>query len=342
MLGYADSNQDGGAVSACWSMHKAQLELLDTARQFGIAVTTFHGRGGTIGRAGMRIKDAILATTAGATPGPLRMTEAGERIGTKFGLRGIAIRTLEQSVGSLIEVAADPPKPDPETPRWSELMQQLADGSRQAYRELVASSDDFDAYYRAATPIDVIDDLNMVSGRDRDDDEISAYVRGRRWEFAWVQNRCLMPAWFGFGRGVATVLADHDSSEVREMFSSWPFATVLIADIEHSLAKVDIEIASRYSGLAGPLHDKYFPLIRKEYDQSVECILRLKQQSTLLESAPAIMRAIRLRNPYVDPMSLLQVDLLRRWREAGCQDDAMLRALRASINCIAHGMQDTG
>jgi phosphoenolpyruvate carboxylase len=342
MLGYADSNQDGGAVSACWSMHKAQLQLRDTAREFGIALTIFHGRGGTISRAGMRIKDAILATTEGGKPVPLRMTEAGERVGAKYGLRGIAIRSLEQSVSALLEVAALPPKPDPRTPAWSELMQLLATGSGKAYRRLVGSSDDFETYYRAATPIDVIDDLNLVSDRDRNAEEISAYVQARRWEFAWVQNRCLMPAWYGFAQGVAAVLEQHSEDEVREMFALWPFARVLIADIEQSLAKVDIEIAGRYSKLAGPLHDKYFPMIREEYDRSVEFVLRLKQQTKLLESAPTIRRAIRLRNPYVDPMSFLQVDLLQRWREAGCKDDAILRALRASINGIAHGMQNTG
>ena len=342
MIGYADSNQDGGAVSACWSMHKAQLQLRKTAREFGVALTILHGRGGTISRAGRRINDAILSTVEDNEPVPLRMTEAGERIGAKYGLRGIAIRTLEQSVGSLLEVAATPPELDPRTPKWDELMQLIADGSHQAYRELVGSSAEFDVYYRAATPIDVIDDLNMVSERDRDEEEISAYVRARRWEFAWVQNRCLMPAWYGFARGVDAALERHGEQEICEMFESWPFARVVISDIEQSLAKVDIEIARRYSELAGPLHEKFFSQIRDEYDRSVEFVLRLTGQSKLLESAPTIRRAIRLRNPYVDPMSFLQVDLLRRWREAGCRDDATLKALRASINGIAHGMQNTG
>lgn len=342
MLGYADSNQDSGAVSACWSMHKAQLELHETAKRFGVALTIFHGRGGTISRAGRRINDAILATAEGENPSPLRVTESGERIGVKYGLRGIAIRALEQTVGSLLGVAAIGSSPDPRTPQWSELMRVIAGGSREAYRELVASSGDFDAYYRAATPIDVIDELNMVSERDLDEEEISAYVKARRWEFAWIQNRCLMPAWYGFARGVGDVLEGHGEEEVRQMFESWPFARVVIADIEQSLAKVDIEIARRYSELAGPLHGKYFSRLREEYEKSVEFVLRLTGQTQLLESSPTIRRAIRLRNPYVDPMSFLQVDLLRRWRASGCEDDAILKALRASINGIAHGMQNTG
>ena len=342
MIGYVDSMYDGGVVSACWSMHKAQLELRRTAKRFGVALTIFHGRGGTISRAGRRINDAILSTVEGEQPTPLRMTEAGERIGAKYGLRGIAIRTLEQTAGALLEVAAAPPAADPRTQQWSELIQIIADGSRRAYRELVDPSSDFSHYYRAATPIDVVDDLNLVSGGERESEAVSAFVRARRWQFAWVQNRCLMPSWFGFAGGVRAALGRHELTEIREMFESWRFARVLISDIELSLAKVDIEIARRYSELAGGLHDKYFPRIRKEYDESVEYLLRLTGQSQLLENSPTIRRAIRLRNPYVDPMSFLQVDLLRRWRASNCKDEAILGALRASINGIAHGMQNTG
>lgn len=342
MIGYMDSMYDGGAVSACWSMHKAQNALRKTAQNYGVALTVFHGRGGTISRAGRRINDAILATAEGEQPTPLRMTEAGERISAKYGLRGIAIRTLEQTVGSLLEAAASPPATDPRTQEWSELMQLIADGSRRAYRQLVDPASRFGDYYRAATPIDVIDDLNLVSERDRDQESVSAFVRARRWEFAWVQNRCLMPSWYGFAHGIRAALEHYELEEVREMFDSWRFARVLIADIELSLAKVDIEIAGRYSELAGELHEEFFPRIRGEYDDSVKLLLSLTGQSQLLKGAPTIRRAIRLRNPYVDPMSFLQVDLLRRWREAGSGDGALLVALRASINGIAHGMQNTG
>jgi phosphoenolpyruvate carboxylase len=342
MIGYMDSMYDGGAVSACWSMHKAQHALRATAKEYGIALTVFHGRGGTISRAGRRINDAILATAEGEQPTPLRMTEAGERISGKYGLRGIAIRTLEQTVGSLIEVAAAPPAADPRTPEWTELMQVIADGSRRAYRELVDPDSGFTDYYRTATPIDVIDDLNMVSGHHRETETISAFVRARRWEFAWVQNRCLMPSWYGFARGIGAALERYDLAQIREMFHSWRFARVLISDIELSLAKVDMEIARRYSELSGSLHDEFFPRLSKEYDDSVELLLSLTDQSQLLEKSATILRAIRLRNPYVDPMSFLQVDLLRRWRESGSRDDEILVALRASINGIAHGMQNTG
>ena len=265
-------------------MHQAQKALRETAKTHGVALTVFHGRGGTISRAGRRINDAILATAEGEQPSPLRMTEAGERISAKYGLRGIATRTLEQTVGSLLEAAAAPPGADARTQRWSELMQFIADGSRRAYRELVGPSSSFGEYYRAATPIDVIDELNMVSERDRDNETISAFVRARRWEFAWVQNRCLMPSWYGFAQGVRAALENHGLEEIREMFASWRFARVLISDIELSLAKADIEIAGRYSELAGDLHETFFPRIRKEHDDSVALLLSLTGQGQLLEA----------------------------------------------------------
>lgn len=342
MLGYADSNLDGGVVSACWSMHKAQRSLRETAQRFGVALTVFHGRGGSISRAGRRINDAIVATATGAPPSPLRMTETGERISAKYGLRGIAIRTLEQTVGSLLEVAAMPPQADPKEPEWNAIMELIADESREAYRELVDLDGDFGDYFRAATPIDVMEQLNLISGRERESQEDLPATSARRWEYAWVQNRCLMPAWFGIARGVGKAIDVHGEAAVREMFATWPFARVLIYDIELSLAKADIAIAERYSKLAGKLHARFFPIIRAEHEASVGYVLRLTGQSELLELSPALRRAIRLRNPYVDPMSFLQVDLLRRWRESGCRDDAVLRSLRASINGIAHGMQNAG
>jgi phosphoenolpyruvate carboxylase len=275
------------------------------------------------------------------------MTETGERISVRYGLRGIAIRALEQTIGSLLEVAAVPPEPDPREQDWSALMQEIADSSGQRYRELVLASGFMD-YFRAATPVDVIERLNIAgerhpAGERNPGREPGATPAGtRRWEFAWLQNRCLMPAWYGFAGGVLAAIGRHGETAVREMFETWPFARVLVADIELALAKADIEIASTYSELAGPLHAEFFPRIRREYDESVDCVLRLTGQKELLAASETFRRTIRLRNPYVDPMSYLQVDLLRRWRASDRGDDDVLKALRASVNGIAHGMQNTG
>ena len=342
MLGYADANLDGGVVAACWSLHKAQRELRETARESGVALTIFHGRGGTISQAGRRVNDALVATMAGAHPAPLRMTETGERISARYGLRGIAIRTIEQTVGSLLQVTAIPPQPDPREELFSAIMQTIADTSREAFRVLVDLSGDFGEYFRRATPIDVIEHLNVIAERDKDVDEPTPPTSSRRWEYAWMQNRCLMPSWYGFAQGVNAALKEHGAEPVREMFSDWPFARVLVADIELSLAKTDIGTARRYSELAREQHERFFPIIEDEFEEAVERVLFLTGQSKLLERSMTLRRAIRLRNPYVDPMSVLQIDLLRRWRASDRKDDAMLQALRASLNGIAHGMQNTG
>jgi phosphoenolpyruvate carboxylase len=166
-------------------------------------------------------------------------------------------------------------------------------------------------------------------------------VSARHWETAWTQNRCLMPAWYGFAAGVNSAISSHGEPAVKRMFEESHFARVLLSDIELTLAKADLETAARYSELAGDLHLSVFAEIHREYEQSIDAVLRLSGTSKLLESSAALRRAIRLRNPYVDPMNYLQVDLLKRWRASNRRDDAVLKALQASINGIAHGMQNT-
>ena len=169
-----------------------------------------------------------------------------------------------------------------------------------------------------------------------------ADLRTVPWAFAWSQSRHGLPGWFGFGSGLARVIADFGLPAVQEMATTWYFFRALLEDVEAVLARSDLNIANRYSFLAGPLHEQFFPLIRTEFDLSVEKVLEVKQQQVLLEKHNTLRRAIRLRNPYVDPMSLLQIDLLRRWRETNRQDDSLFQALVASINGIARGLQDSG
>jgi phosphoenolpyruvate carboxylase len=288
------------------------------------------------------LHDAVLASLHGAVAGRLRMIEQGEIINAKYGLRGIAMRTLEQTTSSLLWVTAQGPKRDEREARWHEIMSVIAAASSRAYRQLVEESVEHDQYFRAATPIDVLERVGV--GKDKlfeEDNEIERSNAAQR-EFAWTQNRALLPSWFGFAAGVAAAIDAFGSPDVEQMFAEWPFAHVVLSEVEIALAKVDLDIAARYSELAGPLHDRFFPLIRAEFDSSVGLVLRITRQSELLERSDTLRRAIRLRNPYVDPMSLLQVSLLERWREAGRPDDDTLVALFASVNGIANGMQNTG
>jgi phosphoenolpyruvate carboxylase len=343
MIGYADSNQDGGMVSACWTLQTAQRELVEVLAEFGVSLTLFHGRGGTISRGGGRVHDAVLAAPYGAVSGRLRMTEQGESINAKYGLRGIAMRSLEQTLSSVLWVTANPPRPSAPEQDWQAAMAEIASQSREAYKSLVEDSPDFDRYFRLATPIDVIERMNEEEDAERDIEATAlAQLAANRWEFAWTQNRCLLPAWFGFASGVEKRIERSGSDAVRDMFAQWPFARVLLSEIETALAKSDLDIAERYSELAGELHARYFPLIRAEYDRSVALVLALTGQAKLLENSDTLRRAIRLRNPYVDPMSLLQINLLERWRRSDGQDGEVFNALIASVNGIANGMQNTG
>jgi len=284
-----------------------------------------------------------MAAPAGAVAGRLRMTEQGEMINAKYGLRGIAMRSLEQTVSSVLWTTSEEPVADSSEPRWHEIMTAVAEASRDVYQQLIYDRPEFWEYFRGATPIDVIEQLGIGSRPAfRSENHNIEDVRAIPWVFAWTQTRLLLPGWFGVGAGLRHAIERFGEDELKEMFARWKFFQVLIADVEIVLGKADIAIAERYSELAGPLHDEIFPILRAEYDCCTEIILELRGQETLLENDRTLRRAIRLRNPYVDPMSLLQVDLLRRWREGGRTDDAVLQALMASINGIAHGMQNTG
>jgi phosphoenolpyruvate carboxylase len=341
MLGYADSSEGEGMVAVCWSLRMAQQKLLDIAREFDVRLSVFHGRGGTISRTAGHLHDAVLASLHGAVAGRLRMIEQGEMINAKYGLRGIAIRTLEQTTSSLLWVTAQEPKEGERDGRRHEIMNVIAAASGRAYRGLLEASD-LEEYFRAATPIDVVERIGTSKRRMTDEDgELDRSSAGQR-EFAWTQNRMLLPSWYGFATGVVAAIDKFSSTEIEQMFADWPFARVVLAEIEIALAKVDLDIAARYSQPAGALHERFFPQIRSEFDKSVELVLRITRQAELLERSDTLRRAIRLRNPYMDPMSLLQVSLLRRWREAGRQNDEVLTALLASINGIANGMQNTG
>jgi phosphoenolpyruvate carboxylase len=343
MVGYSDSNKDGGLVSARWSLQRAQQSLVATLKRLGVKLTLFHGRGGTVSRGGGRLHEAVLAAPPGAVAGRLRMTEQGEMINAKYGLRGIAMRSLEQTLSAVLRVAARPPEPAPDEAQWHEVMQLIADQSRRTYKQLVYDSPKFLPYFRAATPVDVIERLDIGSRPvSRTGSRTIEDMRAIPWVFAWTQNRCLLPGWYGFAAGVSAGIDRYGADVLRQMLEHWYFFRVLISDVESVLAKADLDIAERYSQLAGPLHEVFYPTIRQEYERSVELVLELTGQTELLAQADTLSRAIRLRNPYVDPMSLLQVDLLERWRRGGRNDDAVLQALMVSVNGIAHAMQNTG
>jgi phosphoenolpyruvate carboxylase len=235
-----------------------------------------------------------------------------------------------------------PPPQNPSEARWQSIMEEIAVASRGSYQSLLSDPDDFMEYFRAATPIDVIERIGSRSERAEHVSDSSTEPRAAPWVFAWAQSRCLLPSWYGVATGLRKAIDAHGEEALVEMFEQWHFFRVLLSDVAIALAKADLDIAARYSLLAGARHEKFFPAIRREYRSCVDLVLRLTRQNELLEASRTLRRAIRLRNPYVDPISFLQVDLLERWRAGGREDGPVLQALTASINGIAYAMQGTG
>ncbi len=343
MVGYSDSNKDGGMAASRWALREGQSALAQSMEKAGVELTIFHGRGGTISRGGGNTYRAVRSAPPGTVNGRLRVTEQGEIINAKFGLRGIAARTLEQTL-SAVAIATGAPRPaSPEEPRWQVVMTTIANQSRGAYRRLVYEDPQFPGYFRLSTPIDVIERMQIGSrpASRRPDAGIEG-LRAIPWVFAWTQSRQIIPGWFGVGSGIQAAIDEHGRGIVAEMIDGWMFFANLVSDLEMVLAKADMDIAERYARLAGPRLGYIFESIREEFTRTCDLVLDLKGANALLDSEPVVQRAIRLRNPYVDPMSMMQVDLLRRWRETGSKDHDLERALVNSVNGIAQGLQNTG
>ncbi|WP_225561985.1 phosphoenolpyruvate carboxylase [Rhodanobacter sp. DHB23] len=342
MLGYSDSGKDGGTLASRWGLQRAQVELLEVAREHGIVLAFFHGRGGSASRGGARITPALLSSPRGSVAGRLRVTEQGEVIHRKYGIRALALRNFEQTVGAVLRASLRPRDEDAREAQWRERMHALSARSRQAYRALV-EREGFVDYFRNATPIDVIERMALGSRPSRRRSMRGVEdLRAIPWVFAWTQCRSILTGWYGLGSALEWGAAEYGEQALAEMARDWPFFANALDDVEMLLAKCDLDIAEAFSQLAGELHEPFFALIRAEFERSRHWVLRLKGAGELLQGDPRLAASIRLRNPYIDPMSLLQVDLLKRWRADNRQDDALLRALVSCVNGVAQGLQNTG
>ena len=245
--------------------------------------------------------------------------------------------------GSVALATALPKHRGNDKEEWHDMMEVIANVSRDTYRKLVLETPGFYDYFRLATPIDLIERMRIGSRpASRYKGKGIHNLRAIPWVFAWTQSRLILPGWFGFGSGIAAAAKQFDDAAFRDMFREWYFMRALIADAEMVLAKADLGIAKIYSELADNLHDQFFPIIEEEFELTRDLILEYSEEETLLEGDFTLQRAIMLRNPYVDPMSLMQVDLLRRWRATNCEDEQLFDTLLASVNGIAQGLQNTG
>ncbi len=343
MLGYSDSGKDGGIAASRWGLQRAQVELLEVAAESGIRLTFFHGRGGSISRGGGKTTHAVDASPRGSIDGRLRVTEQGEVIHRKYGIRALALRSLEQSTAAVLRSSLRPRAPEPREEQWRPVMDLVAQKSAQAYRAFVGQKD-FMQYFRQATPIDVIERMTLGSRPSRrlGEDAALSNLRAIPWVFAWSQARAVIPGWYGVGSGLQAAIEAGHAATLKEMARDWPFFSTFLDDIAMVLSKGDLTIAEQFSRLSGGLHATFFPQIQRELELTATQILALTGQDGLLQHDQRLALSIRLRNPYIDPISVLQVDLLRRWRESGGEDDDVLRALVACVNGVSQGVQNTG
>jgi phosphoenolpyruvate carboxylase len=334
MVGYSDSAKDAGYLSAQWEIRRALVALAEVARSRGVELTVFHGRGGSAGRGGGPTYDAILAQPQGEPPGRLKLTEQGETIAFKYGLPGLAYRNLEASLAATL-LAAVPERTDVDSPDGAEeVVAALADSSYAAFRTLIDDAGFVD-FFRAFTPVDELALLNIGSRPSRRPEgaEYLASLRAIPWVFAWTQNRCLLPAWYGCG----TAFAGADPTDLRRLYRDWAFFRTLVNNLEMTLAKSSMEIAHEYLTLV-PDRRLWEP-IAAEHARAVASVLEIVETDGLLDRQPVVQRSVRLRNPYVDPMNAIQVALLRRHR-AG--DAAAEPPLLRSIAGISAALRNTG
>jgi phosphoenolpyruvate carboxylase len=344
MLGYSDSNKEVGTCASRMAIHQAQRSLAQVLAAAGDRTVVFHARGGSLARGGGRIDSIVMAAPAGAVNGVLRIREQGETIKQGYALRPIAMRTLERAFNalSLTTSAAKRDTLSPDSPGFLACAMTLADASREAYRGL-AYDPAFFEYFRAVTPIDVIERMQIGSRSiHREENRGIDGLLPVPWVFAWTQTRHMIPGWYGAGTGLRVALEKYGLPRLREAYTNWFFLRNLLDDVETMLARADIDIAEQYQGLAPEPLRHYFSNIRTEYEAAREHILAIKNSRNLLDTDPTLQRSIQLRNPYVDPMNLMQVDLLQRWRSTERRDRDLFEALLASIAGIAQGLQSTG
>ena len=342
MLGYSDSNKDAGFCASRLAIHVAQQRLSEVARHHGVQLVIFHGRGGTPSRGGSKPFQAILALPRAATRGTMRLTEQGEMIEAKYGMRAMALRTMEQNLSALLHVTLAGDDHELDAQPWRLLMTEIARDSHRCYRELIDDPRFWD-YFQTATPIDVIQRMRIGSRpASRGKAGGIGELRAIPWVFAWTQSRHLLTGWYGLGSALQAACGKHGTEELRCALQDVPFVHNLMDDAEMTLAKVDMGIAALYADLAPEASRVLFGRIREEYELTVAMVLELRGNQALLDSDRDLQRSLQLRSPYMDPLGLMQVDLLRRWREGGRKDQGLLHALLETVGGIAQAMQNTG
>jgi phosphoenolpyruvate carboxylase len=346
MLGYSDSNKDGGYLTSIWELYKAELALVDVFRRHGVGLRLFHGRGGSVGRGGGPSYQAILAQPPGAIQGAIRITEQGEVIAAKYSNAEVGRRNLETIAAATLEATLLEAQTAPRAERIA-VMEELSAHAYGAYRNLVYETEGFERYFRDSTVIGEIANLNIGSRpASRTTSSRIEDLRAIPWVFSWSQCRLMLPGWYGFGSAVKAWTAAHkaDGMEtLRGMHGDWPFFQSVLSNTDMVLAKSDIAIASRYSELVAEpgLRTAIFERLRAEWQDSIDAVLAITGQRALLERNPLLARSIRNRFPYIDPLHHVQIELLKRHR-SGDADPRVVEGIHLTINGIAAGLRNSG
>lgn len=355
MIGYSDSSKDGGILSSSWELFKAQERLWEVARQYGVELRLFHGRGGTVGRGGGPSHEAILAQPPGTVASRIKITEQGEVISSKYSLPEIAQRSLELTTAAVIAASLPRREEPPALPRWQQAMEEISEAAYRTYRRIVAGTEGFYDYFTQATPVEELQHLRIGSrpAKRKQGSKSLDDLRAIPWVFGWTQSRHLLPGWLAVGSTLTDFIQAGPRKNLellREMYREWTFFHSVISNIEMTLAKADFQIARHYADSVPDrkLGRRIFRLLEEEYQRTCRVVQQITGEKNLLDKSPVLQRSITVRNPYVDPMSYLQVELLGRKRAgddtrvpAG-EMEKLLYAILLTINGIAAGMRNTG
>ncbi len=352
MLGYSDSNKDGGFITSGWELYRAELGLVDVFARHQVRIRLFHGRGGSVGRGGGPSYHAIVAQPHGAVQGQIRLTEQGEVIAAKYGTAEVGRRNLEVILAATLVVSASPAAAQPADAECLAALGELSDHAFAAYRNLVYETDGFEDYFWRSTVISEISALNLGSRpASRSKSRSIEDLRAIPWVFSWAQCRIMLPGWYGFGTAVEQFLAARGEADgmalLQRMVLDWPVFSTLLSNMDMVLAKADMGIAARYANLVQDegLRASIFPRIVAEYERTVKYLLAITGQEALLDHNPVLRRAVINRFPYLDPLNHVQVEMLRRYREQsveGAASERIRRGVHISINGIASGLRNSG